>query len=96
MPKTWGLCVSIQEAFKAPTCLLLDKDYKFIAFGFEAQAYLAQAKIQDKLKYHFFEKFKMHLHNKVIYIFFIFNLKSNCFATTTAGWDAVHPEVNWY
>jgi hypothetical protein len=57
---------------KTPTCLLLDKEKKFVAFGYEAENQYADL-VMDKEHddYYFFHRFKMNLHNnKVFHLFF--------------------------
>ena len=59
------------SSMKTPTCLLLDKEKKFVAFGYDAEnqyAYLVMDKKHDD--YYFFHRFKMNLHNKVFHLFF--------------------------
>jgi hypothetical protein len=60
------------SSIKTPTCLLLDKEKKFVAFGYEAENQYADL-VMDKEHddYYFFHRFKMNLHNnKVFHIFF--------------------------
>ncbi|KAJ8297818.1 hypothetical protein KUTeg_024349 [Tegillarca granosa] len=50
-------------SYKAPTCVLLDKDKQFQAFGYEAEDRYAELAIENKHHdVYFFKKFKMLLH----------------------------------
>lgn len=50
---------------KTPTSLLLDKNKKFKAFGYEAdQQYLSLAEKKKHYEYYYFKRFKMTLHEK--------------------------------
>ncbi|XP_076088281.1 heat shock 70 kDa protein 12B-like [Mytilus galloprovincialis] len=51
-------------SLKTPTCLLLDKDQKFVAFGFQAENMYAEY-VLDELQdeFYYFHRFKMYLHN---------------------------------
>ena len=61
----WGECVSIPSAFKAPTCVLTNKHGRFEAFGYEAQDRYSNLMPEETDNFLFFDKFKMHLHQKV-------------------------------
>jgi hypothetical protein len=60
------------SSIKTPTCLLLDKEKKFVAFGYEAENQYADLVMDNEHDdYYFFHRFKMNLHNnKVFHIFF--------------------------
>ena len=51
---------------KTPTCLLLDKEKKFVAFGYEAEHRYAEL-VMDKDDYYFFDRFTMSLHNNEVF-----------------------------
>ena len=54
-------------SFKAPTCILFDEKKKFMHFGYAAEdAYSEFALDGDHLKYYFFKRFKMRLHEKKV------------------------------
>lgn len=55
------------SSYKTPTCLLLDKDKQFVAFGFDAETIYANEVLDGKKEeYYYFYRFKMNLHsNKV-------------------------------
>ena len=57
-------------SLKTPTCLLLNDNKKFEAFGYEAENKYADLVMDDKHHdYFFFQRFKMNLHNnKVCFI----------------------------
>ena len=61
----WGDCVGIPWACKAPTCVLTDKDGRFQAFGYEAQRKYTSMEADEARMYRYFDKFKMHLHDRV-------------------------------
>lgn len=49
---------------KTPTCLLLTKERKFRAFGFEAENLWVEALLdKEEDEFYYFHLFKMHLHN---------------------------------
>ncbi|XP_060062728.1 heat shock 70 kDa protein 12A-like [Ylistrum balloti] len=50
-------------SLKTPTCLLLDKDKKFVSFGFEAEDVYSDLLMDNVADdYYFFQRFKMKLH----------------------------------
>lgn len=60
-------------SMKAPTAVLLDKEKNFVAFGFEAETtYLESLENDDSdsddddTVFHYFDRFKMMLHNQVL------------------------------
>lgn len=55
---------------KTPTCLLLNSEQKFEAFGFDAEDQWTELLLDgEEEDYYYFERFKMNLHNnKVLYI----------------------------
>ena len=61
----WGTCVGIPVSFKAPTCILTNKHGRFEAFGYDAQSKYSSMTPEEAEDFNFFEKFKMHLHDKV-------------------------------
>lgn len=51
-------------SLKAPTCLLLDKDKEFLAFGYDAENQYAEVLLDgEKDDHYYFHRFKMNLHN---------------------------------
>lgn len=61
---------------KAPTSVLLDNEKNFVAFGFDAETkYLESLENEDsddedsghKDQFHYFNRFKMMLHNQVLF-----------------------------
>ncbi|XP_077986416.1 heat shock 70 kDa protein 12A-like [Glandiceps talaboti] len=63
MSKAWGNDQGY-NTFKTPTCILLNRDKEFIAFGYEArEKYADLEEAQDK-EFYFFDRFKMTLHNE--------------------------------
>lgn len=52
--------------FKAPTCILFNKDKVFDSFGYEAEdKYSKLAEEEEHQEWYFFRRFKMSLFNKV-------------------------------
>ncbi|XP_077989994.1 heat shock 70 kDa protein 12A-like [Glandiceps talaboti] len=69
--RTWGERTALsQNTTKAPTCILLNEDMDFEAFGYEAQEIYSEMQGTEKEHlYYYFDKFKMVLYkenNKVI------------------------------
>ena len=62
----WGSCVGIPVSFKAPTCVLTDSRNKFVSFGYEAQNKYSAMTPEEAENFNFYQKFKMHLHEKVV------------------------------
>lgn len=55
-------------SFKTPTCLLLDKEQQFVAFGFDAQIRYAELVMDEEQDdYYFFDRFTMSLHNNKVF-----------------------------
>ena len=64
--KEWGSAQGFR-AIKAPTCILLNPQKEFEAFGFEAAEKYAQMQNSDEAKkFYFFDRFKMMLHDKEV------------------------------
>jgi len=80
----WNVGARTLSSMKTPTCLLLDKEKKCVAFGYDAEnkyANLVMDKEHDD--YYFFHRFKMNLHNnKVFQLFFLVNKDKNNNKTT--------------
>ena len=77
MNKEWGTDQGY-STLKTPTCLLLNADKSFNAFGYEAQDRYAELEEEAAQQYYYFESFKMTLHNNEVSILltcipFIFN-----------------------
>lgn len=56
---------------KVPTILLLAPDGSFHSFGFTARDFFHDLDPQEAPQWHFFEKFKMSLHNNPVSDFFL-------------------------
>ncbi|OPL33181.1 hypothetical protein AM593_07742, partial [Mytilus galloprovincialis] len=51
-------------SLKTPTCLLLDSDKNFVAFGYEAENEYAELVMEEEHhEYYYFHRFKMRLYN---------------------------------
>ena len=62
----WYLPGSLSE--KLPTCLLLDKEKQFMAFGYDAVHRYAELVMDEKQDdYYFFDRFTMSLHNNEVF-----------------------------
>ncbi|VDI34561.1 Hypothetical predicted protein, partial [Mytilus galloprovincialis] len=60
----WNSGTAEVASLKTPTCLLLSKDRKISAFGYEAEEQYADIVLDgDTEDYYFFHRFKMNLHN---------------------------------
>ena len=75
--KTEPLCISCSNiwkagnqnilSIKAPTCILLDKEKQFVAFGYDAENRYAELVMDEKQDdYYFFDRFTMSLHNNEV------------------------------
>ena len=63
------------SSIKTPTCLLLDKEKKFVAFGYEAENQYADLVMDNEHDdYYFFHRFKMNLHSSKVFQLFLFLL----------------------
>lgn len=63
--KNWGQTQGFLLQ-KTPTCLLLDPDGKFSAFGFEAVSKYNELSEEEAVTHYYFDRFKMKLYdNKV-------------------------------
>ena len=55
-------------SLKAPTCILLDKEKKYVAFGNDAAIHYAELVENEKQNdYYFFDRFTMSLHNNEVF-----------------------------
>lgn len=62
--QTWNAGTRRLCSLKTPTCLLLDQEKKFLAFGYEAEDKYTELVMDDKhADFYYFEHFKMNLHN---------------------------------
>ena len=60
----WDTPPSVQISYKTPTTLLLDKDQKFLAFGYEAESRYAELVENERNgEYIYIRRFKMLLYN---------------------------------
>lgn len=60
----WDTPSSVQISYKTPTTLLLNKDQKFVAFGYEAESKYAELVENDRNEeYIYIRRFKMLLYN---------------------------------
>ena len=62
--KDWGANLGIIEV-KAPTAVLVDKDGKFVNFGYEAHDIYKKMDEQKAKDFALFENFKLGLYSKV-------------------------------
>ncbi|XP_063416421.1 heat shock 70 kDa protein 12A-like [Mytilus trossulus] len=61
--QVWNAGVAALMSLKTPTCLLLDKEKEFVAFGYEAETQYSDLALDDlHHDYLFFRRFKMLLH----------------------------------
>ena len=59
----WDAPSSVQISYKTPTTLLLDKDKKFVAFGYKAEnKYAELAEDENDQDYFYIRRFKMLLY----------------------------------
>jgi hypothetical protein len=73
--QTWNAGARALSSIKTPTCLLLDKEKKFVAFGYEAENQYADLVMDKKHDdYYFFHRFKMNLHSSKVFQLFLFLL----------------------
>ena len=60
----WETPLSVQISYKTPTTILLNKDQKFVAFGYEAESKYAElAEEEENEDYFYIQRFKMLLYN---------------------------------
>jgi hypothetical protein len=53
---------------KTSTCLLLDKEKQFVAFGYDAEDRYEQLVMDEEhANYYFFDRFTMSLHNNEVF-----------------------------
>jgi len=65
---TWGAATLM--SLKTSTCVLFDKNKKFVAFGFEAEdKYVELGEDNEHQDYYFFRRFKMKLFDKMVIIY---------------------------
>ena len=70
--KEWGNAQGLKTA-KAPTSVLLTPDKAFCKFGYEAAERYAKLEDADNKDFHYFERFKMLLHNRKVWLLFYFS-----------------------
>ena len=60
----WNSGTKHRNVLKTATCLLLDKNKQFVAFGYDAQDEYARLQLQNEHQsYYYFHNFKMKLYN---------------------------------
>lgn len=65
--QVWNAGVAALMSLKTPTCLLLDKEKEFVAFGYEAETQYSELAFDDlHHDYLFFRRFKMLLHRNPV------------------------------
>ena len=68
-PHFWSSGHGGMTSLKMPTSLLLNPDQTRNSFGFEAEDMYAELVAENKYSdYYFFQRFKMELHSKVMYL----------------------------
>ncbi|OPL32799.1 hypothetical protein AM593_05223, partial [Mytilus galloprovincialis] len=61
--QVWNAGAAALMSMKAPTCLLLNKDREFVAFGYDAENQYTELALENEHSdYLFFRRFKMLLH----------------------------------
>ncbi|CAG2213185.1 unnamed protein product [Mytilus edulis] len=61
--QVWNAGAAALMSLKAPTCLLLNKDREFVAFGYDAENQYTELALENEHNdYLFFRRFKMLLH----------------------------------
>ena len=67
MNKNWGASLGLQQ-FKTPTCVLLNPQGEFVAFGFQAEKQYGEILETDEYggAWSLFRHFKMILHHKQV------------------------------
>lgn len=65
MNRSWGSAQGY-STLKTPTCLLLNREKKFVKFGFEAAEKYAELEDADDKSFYFFDRFKMMLHGSEV------------------------------
>lgn len=72
--QSWNAGSTQLASLKTPTCLLLDSDKKFVAFGYEAENEYADL-ISDQRHgdYFYFSRIKMYLYQNKVHIYMISN-----------------------
>jgi hypothetical protein len=64
--KVCYICSNVSE--KTATCLLLDKEKKYVAFGYDAAIQYDELVENEKQNdYYFFDRFTMSLHNNEVF-----------------------------
>lgn len=65
--QVWNAGVAALMSLKTPTCLLLDKEKEFVAFGYDAETQYSDLALDDlHHDYLFFRRFKMLLHRNPV------------------------------
>ena len=61
-------CICSHGSTKTATCLLLDKEKKYVAFGNDAAIHYTELVENEKQNdYYFFDRFTMSLHNNEVF-----------------------------
>ena len=58
----WGEVMAIPHSFKTPTCILTDRNLRFIALGYDAISQFNSMGSDEAEGFRFFAGFKMKLH----------------------------------
>ena len=65
-----GAGAGTRSSLKQTTCLLLDKEKKFVAFGYDAEnRYAGLVMNKEQYDYYFFDHFTMSLYNNEVFHF---------------------------
>ena len=65
MNRSWGSAQGY-STHKTPTCILLNREKKFVKFGFEAAEKYAELEDAEDKSFYFFDRFKMMLHGSEV------------------------------
>ena len=66
--QTWKAGCRWIMSIKTPTCILLDKEKQFVAFGFDAEIRYAELVVDEEQdNYYFFDRFTTSLHNNEVF-----------------------------
>lgn len=65
MNREWGSAQGY-KTLKTPTCILLNRDKKFVKFGFEAAEKYAELEDANDKTFYFFDRFKMMLYGSEV------------------------------
>lgn len=71
----WNSTAKYRDIKKTASCILFDKNKKFVSFGYDAKLSYAEMNSNDQMKHYFFDNFKMELYNHKVRVI---NFKINC------------------